>query len=1496
MALDYDRPLGSRPGAVEAPRGHRRALLRRLLGTPPLAVVAAGAVLACATAAVAPASASADVGYRDFSYAGTTKPTGDKPQSKLWFNDGIWWGSLYNSFTNRYEIFRLDDATQTWSTTGTVIDERRNAGVDAAWSGGRLYVAAAGLSATSSLDSARVRRYSYDSASKTYTLDPGYPVTVSPGGVENVVIDRDSSGTAWVTYTYGQQVYVAHSVGANGAWTTPYVLPVAGADTITADDISAIVAYDGQIGVMWSNQNDWTMYFASHRNGDADDVWTVTKALQQPEWADDHINLKGLDADPSGRVFAATKTSLNRADDPLLLLLVLDSNGDWERHTFGRVVDNHTRAQVVVDREHRQLFMFATSPCCNGGAIYYKQTSLDRINFGTGLGTPFIQSSTDTHISNISTTKQSVTSASGLVGIAGDDDTRTYFHNRLELSSIDSTPPDTVIDTGPDGAANTPSATFTFSATEAGASFDCSLDGVAYQECSPPATYLDLQNGSHTLRVRGVDAADNVDPTPAERSWNVTDTTSAVNLPPVADTYAREAAPNSGSGTATTVQTDGGAGTREEGYFRFNVNGVAHSVESAKLRAYVTNGSGNGPAIYATGGSWTETGLTWNNRPGALGAPSDDKAAVSSGWTTFNVTPLVSGNGVENFVTTQTSTDGTDVNSREYTTRPPRLELKIDPAPETTIDSGPDGATPESVATLGFSSSQSGSTYACSLDGAAFAPCSSPASYTDVADGSHTFRVRATSSATSKTDPTPATRTWSVDTAAPAPPTIELPPAYDTGRSASDAITADSTPHFTGMAEPVGIVSLYDGTTFLGTATADANGRWEFQPESLSDGEHAITATAADVAGNESQSTQALTLIVDTAAPAAPVVTEPQDGALTSDASVSVAGTAEPDARVEVFDDAISKGSVIAAADGRWTVAVSLPDGDRQLSAKATDVAGNTSPPSGERAVSVDTAAPDTAIESGPNNPTSRTTASFALSSSEPGSTFECRLDGAEFAPCDSPASYADVSEGSHTFEARATDAAGNTDASAATWTWTVDAAVPRAPAITAPTDGSHVAETTLSVTGRADAGLTVQLFDGEQTVGTTTAGADGDWQVEAANLADGLHVFTAKATNVGGFTSGPSQPSSVTVDTRAPETSVDSGPGELTTTTEATIEFSSDEAGARFECRIDGAAFSACSSPDHLTGLTDGTHVLEVRAIDRAGNVDASPAGRSWTVDTVAPETSIVAGAPSGIVTSPSATFEFTSSEAGSTFECGLDGSTYTSCSSPHLLSDLGPGVHTFRVRATDRAGNTDATPAERTWTVEAVIFQDGFESGNFSAWSVVETGGDGAAVVQSASVRSGVFAARLSETANTGSFAVARTSFAMQRDLLVSGYFRVDTEGVSGGNVPILRLFDRAGARIVNLRRQNLSGDRVWIEYGGVNTSTPGRLPLGTWRRFELHLKIGGPGADTIESSLDGVQLIRTTTATLGTDGITAVQIGNETKKQAFSLVADDVVIRAH
>ena len=117
--------------------------------------------------------------------------------------------------------------------------------------------------------------------------------------------------------------------------------------------------------------------------------------------------------------------------------------------------------------------------------------------------------------------------------------------------------------------------------------------------------------------------------------------------------------------------------------------------------------------------------------------------------------------------------------------------------------------------------------------------------------------------------------------------------------------------------------------------------------------------------------------------------------------------------------------------------------------------------------------------------------------------------------------------------------------------------------------------------------------------------------------------------------------------------------------------------------------------------GLTEASHTFQVRATDAAGNTDATPASYTWTLDTTAPDTSITAQ-PANPTNATTASFSFTSSGGGVSFECQIDGGGFSACTSPRTYMSLVQGSHTFQVRAIDAAGNTDATPASYTWTID--------------------------------------------------------------------------------------------------------------------------------------------------------------------------------------------------
>ena len=139
---------------------------------------------------------------------------------------------------------------------------------------------------------------------------------------------------------------------------------------------------------------------------------------------------------------------------------------------------------------------------------------------------------------------------------------------------------------------------------------------------------------------------------------------------------------------------------------------------------------------------------------------------------------------------------------------------------------------------------------------------------------------------------------------------------------------------------------------------------------------------------------------------------------------------------------------------GSASAAVTLPpgvvDGPHTVYAVAAPSGDNASV-----AITLDSSAPPSpTIMSSPVNPTSATSASFSFTDPEPGVSFECRLDGGNYSACPNPHSYSGLADGSHTFDVRAVDAAGNQSA-AASYTWTIDASGPTA-TISFPVAGSY--------------------------------------------------------------------------------------------------------------------------------------------------------------------------------------------------------------------------------------------------------------------------------------------------------------------------------------------------------------------------------------------------------------------------------------------------------
>jgi acid phosphatase type 7 len=180
--------------------------------------------------------------------------------------------------------------------------------------------------------------------------------------------------------------------------------------------------------------------------------------------------------------------------------------------------------------------------------------------------------------------------------------------------------------------------------------------------CTPPAIPTDpVMTATQQLNT----------PTAAETA------ASALTFTAEADAQVNEENPDNNAGSSTFLQVDGASEPAVESFIRFTVTGISGTIQSAQLRVYdTTNASDNGPAIYATGTAWTETEITWNNRPERTSEELDNKSSIGTKtWVEYDVTTAVTGDGTFSFVLAADSSDAATFSSREGSQSPELMIL-----------------------------------------------------------------------------------------------------------------------------------------------------------------------------------------------------------------------------------------------------------------------------------------------------------------------------------------------------------------------------------------------------------------------------------------------------------------------------------------------------------------------------------------------------------------------------------------------------------------------------------------------------------------------------------------------------------------------------------------------------------------------------------------------------------------------------------------------------
>ena len=346
--------------------------------------------------------------------------------------------------------------------------------------------------------------------------------------------------------------------------------------------------------------------------------------------------------------------------------------------------------------------------------------------------------------------------------------------------------------------------------------------------------------------------------------------------------------------------------------------------------------------------------------------------------------------------------------------------------PNTTIDSGPANPTNSTAATFAFHSNEAGSTFQCSLDSVTFVPCSSGQTYSSLGNGAHYFQVLATDPA-GNTGLT--TAGWTIDTISPDTTITSGPPAQTGSTAATLTFYSETGATFQ--------CSL-DGGAFVSCSSAQNQCQLNSTSvicvqtySSLGGGTHSFQVRATDTVGNTDPTPFTWNWFIDTVPPDTTILSGPANPS-NSPSPTFVFGS-EPGATFQCSLDGVPFFSCNSAE-----LFGPLTNGPHSLQVRAVDPVGNTDPTPATYTWTIDTTPPNTTIDSGPANPTTSTTATFAFHSDELGSTFQCSLDGGAFLPCSSGQTYGPLGNGSHSFQVRAIDIAGSADPTPATNNWSI--------------------------------------------------------------------------------------------------------------------------------------------------------------------------------------------------------------------------------------------------------------------------------------------------------------------------------------------------------------------------------------------------------------------------------------------------------------------------
>lgn len=485
-----------------------------------------------------------------------------------------------------------------------------------------------------------------------------------------------------------------------------------------------------------------------------------------------------------------------------------------------------------------------------------------------------------------------------------------------------------------------------------------------------------------------------------------------------------------------------------------------------------------------------------------------------------------------------------------------------------------------------------------------------------------------------------------------------------------------------------------------------------FSVNSTSDGSKAVAVRVTDKAGNQSPEIR-FDWLVDRTPPTVSINSRPASVTGSGDASFgfvgqdALSGIAKYSCRIDggAFSDCTSPKLYSALAEGSHTYQV-----------LAVDKAGNSSVTESAQ-WTVDMTAPTLMFTQTPLPVSNTRAATFAFTGIDNNvaiTKFDCRLDNANFAPCSSPVTLADVAEGNHSFEVRGYDAADNVSAPIR-YSWLIDISPPTLSITSGPPALGNSPNASFTWTA-TDLGSGVKNMECRLDGGAyMPCGAAGQ---SFMNLAAGPHTMDVRAIDNAGNSTISSR--SWNIDLTAPVVQILTGPAPYVSVTSAEFTFSATDTNgvSGYECRVDAGAYAGCASPNVLNSLAEGGHVFFVRAIDNAGNV-SQPVSRSWNIDKAPPIIRVIS-APVAIKQGDPAMIEYEVVDLSSgidTVRCGLSAPMAAVVACPerqrvNLGNALSVGSYVFDIEATDKVGNR-ITEKVNFQVTAAVIICDPFVVG---------------------------------------------------------------------------------------------------------------------------------------------------------------------------------------